>query len=307
MSDRKTPAPDASHDAAHVSNFIRNIVDADLAANRYATAPLGRRARRCRAPCRRRGRPGEDPHALSARAQRLPALRPRQVDLPQLRPGARLRRRLPPALRRHQPGEGGAGVRRFDHRRGELARLRLGGFRPDASVLRQRLLRLHVPGGRVPDRSGPRLRRPAKRRGNARQSRHADRTRARIQPWRDRPRRGILRPVPAKCATGKHADGSMVLRAKIDMASPNINLRDPAIYRIKHADAPPHRRRLVHLPDVHLRAPDRGCAGADHALDLHARVRGPAAVLRLAARAPGRRRPAGAARCRSRSSSRASI
>ena len=32
---------------------------------------------------------------------------------------------------------------------------------------------------------------------------------------------------------GKHADGSMVLRAKIDMASPNINLRDPAIYRIK--------------------------------------------------------------------------
>src|SRR5471030_2223861 len=34
---------------------------------------------------------------------------------------------------------------------------------------------------------------------------------------------------------GKHADGSMVLRAKIDMASPNINLRDPAIYRIKKA------------------------------------------------------------------------
>ncbi|NBS47018.1 MAG: glutamine--tRNA ligase/YqeY domain fusion protein [Betaproteobacteria bacterium] len=35
---------------------------------------------------------------------------------------------------------------------------------------------------------------------------------------------------------GKHADGAMVLRAKIDMASPNINLRDPAIYRIKHAE-----------------------------------------------------------------------
>jgi glutaminyl-tRNA synthetase len=34
---------------------------------------------------------------------------------------------------------------------------------------------------------------------------------------------------------GEHADGSMVLRAKIDMASPNINLRDPAIYRIKRA------------------------------------------------------------------------
>ena len=34
---------------------------------------------------------------------------------------------------------------------------------------------------------------------------------------------------------GKHADGSMVVRAKIDMASANINLRDPAIYRIKRA------------------------------------------------------------------------
>ena len=34
---------------------------------------------------------------------------------------------------------------------------------------------------------------------------------------------------------GKYADGEKVLRAKIDMASPNINLRDPIIYRIAHA------------------------------------------------------------------------
>jgi glutaminyl-tRNA synthetase len=34
---------------------------------------------------------------------------------------------------------------------------------------------------------------------------------------------------------GEFADGAHVLRAKIDMASPNINMRDPAIYRIKHA------------------------------------------------------------------------
>ncbi len=34
---------------------------------------------------------------------------------------------------------------------------------------------------------------------------------------------------------GKHPDGAMVLRAKIDMASPNINLRDPALYRIRRA------------------------------------------------------------------------
>ncbi len=34
---------------------------------------------------------------------------------------------------------------------------------------------------------------------------------------------------------GEFADGAHVLRAKIDMASPNINLRDPALYRIRHA------------------------------------------------------------------------
>ncbi|MBQ7208234.1 MAG: glutamine--tRNA ligase/YqeY domain fusion protein [Lentisphaeria bacterium] len=34
---------------------------------------------------------------------------------------------------------------------------------------------------------------------------------------------------------GEFADGAMVLRAKIDMASPNINLRDPVIYRIRRA------------------------------------------------------------------------
>jgi hypothetical protein len=40
-----------------------------------------------RGPCRRAARCGEDPHPLPARAERLPALRPRQVDLPELRPG----------------------------------------------------------------------------------------------------------------------------------------------------------------------------------------------------------------------------
>ena len=38
----------------------------------------------------------------------------------------------------------------------------------------------------------------------------------------------------------KYADGAKVLRAKIDMASPNINMRDPVIYRIAHV---PHYRQ----------------------------------------------------------------
>ena len=39
----------------------------------------------------------------------------------------------------------------------------------------------------------------------------------------------------ARMRSGEFADGAMVLRAKIDMTSPNINMRDPVIYRIKRA------------------------------------------------------------------------
>jgi glutaminyl-tRNA synthetase len=53
-------------------------------------------------------------------------------------------------------------------------------------------------------------------------------------PWRDRPVGESLR-LFREMRAGQHPEGSMVLRAKIDMASPNINLRDPAIYRIRFA------------------------------------------------------------------------
>ena len=53
-------------------------------------------------------------------------------------------------------------------------------------------------------------------------------------PFRDRSRTENL-ALLREMRDGKHAEGSHILRAKIDMASPNINLRDPAIYRIKHA------------------------------------------------------------------------
>jgi glutaminyl-tRNA synthetase len=51
-------------------------------------------------------------------------------------------------------------------------------------------------------------------------------------PCRDRPAQESLR-LFREMRDGMHDEGSMVLRAKIDMASPNINLRDPAIYRIR--------------------------------------------------------------------------
>jgi glutaminyl-tRNA synthetase len=52
-------------------------------------------------------------------------------------------------------------------------------------------------------------------------------------PWRDHDHDYHLN-LFEEMRGGKHKDGAMVLRAKIDMASPNMNLRDPAIYRIKH-------------------------------------------------------------------------
>ncbi|MFN4328955.1 MAG: glutamine--tRNA ligase/YqeY domain fusion protein [Limnobacter sp.] len=53
-------------------------------------------------------------------------------------------------------------------------------------------------------------------------------------PFRDRPVADNLARFAAMQG-GQLPDGAAVLRAKIDMASPNINMRDPAIYRIKHA------------------------------------------------------------------------
>ncbi|TBR09909.1 MAG: glutamine--tRNA ligase/YqeY domain fusion protein [Rugosibacter sp.] len=43
------------------------------------------------------------------------------------------------------------------------------------------------------------------------------------------------RELFARMKAGEFADGTHILRAKINMASPNINLRDPTIYRIRHA------------------------------------------------------------------------
>ncbi|MBT4466141.1 MAG: glutamine--tRNA ligase/YqeY domain fusion protein [Planctomycetes bacterium] len=56
-------------------------------------------------------------------------------------------------------------------------------------------------------------------------------------PFRDRPAAESLK-LFHNMRAGEAAEGAMILRAKIDMASPNINLRDPAIYRIQHQSHP---------------------------------------------------------------------
>ena len=56
-------------------------------------------------------------------------------------------------------------------------------------------------------------------------------------PWRDRPAAESL-ALFRRMRAGEFPDGKMVLRARIDMASPNLNLRDPVLYRILHEDHP---------------------------------------------------------------------
>lgn len=56
-------------------------------------------------------------------------------------------------------------------------------------------------------------------------------------PFRNRPREES-RDLFQRMRAGEFADGAHVLRAKIDMASGNINLRDPVIYRIRHLTHP---------------------------------------------------------------------
>ena len=56
-------------------------------------------------------------------------------------------------------------------------------------------------------------------------------------PWRDRPVEENL-DLFRRMRAGEFPNGARVLRAKIDMASGNINLRDPVLYRILHASHP---------------------------------------------------------------------
>ena len=163
MTEAPTVSTETTSPTPDRTDFIREIVAADLRAGRHDTIVT-------------RFPPG---------AQRLPAHRPRQVDLPQLRHRRRVRRPLPPALRRHQPGQGGAGVHRR-HRGGRpLARLRLG----RAPVPRVGLLRAALRVGRPPDRARQGLRRRPVGRRDPRAPRHADRAGPQLALARDGPSR----------------------------------------------------------------------------------------------------------------------
>jgi glutaminyl-tRNA synthetase len=81
---------------------------------------------------------------------------------------------------------------------------------------------------------------------------------------------------------GQHADGAWCCAPRSTWRRPTSTCATP---RCTASSAPRTTTpaTLVHLPDVHLRAPDRGRAGKHHPQHLHAGVRGPAPLLRLAA------------------------
>ena len=93
---------------------------------------------------------------------------------------------------------------------------------------------------------------------------------------------------------GEFPDGARTLRAKIDMASPNIWMRDPVLYRIRHAEHHHTGEQMVHLSDVRFRALPERLHRRHHALHLHAGVRGAPPALRLDSGKPRPAAPAAA-------------
>ena len=173
-----------------------------------------------------------------------------------------------------------------------MAGVRLGGSR----VLCVGLLRAALSIRRAPDSEGRRLRRFAHRRRDPRAPWHADRTRPGLAV--PHPRRGREPgPVPAHArrrvrrwrarAAGEDRHG----RAQHHDARPGAVPHPPRA-------SSPHRRCVVHLPDVRLRAPAVRCDRGGHPLALHPRIRGPPSALRLVHRAGGDRAPAEAVRVR---------
>ncbi len=150
------------------------------------------------------------------------------------------------------------------------------------------------------DQAGQGLRRQPDRRRDPRLPRHAYRA-GHEQPVSRSHRSSENLDLFARMRAGEFPDGAHVLRAKIDMASPNFNMRDPMLYRIRHA---PHHRTgdtWCIYPMYDYAHPLSDAIEGHHALALHARVRGSSPALRLAGRQ--RHRPATS---RTRSSSRGS-
>ena len=239
------------------NDFIRDIIDDDLRAGRH-------HARR---------------DAVPARAERLPPHRPREVDLPELRHRARLPGHVQPPLRRHEPGRrktSSTSSRSSATCAGSAstptAVLFSADYFPKMYELAERLVRegkAYVVRSRPTSRSASTAARCRSRASRARSATaRVDENLAllRAHEGRRAPRRRVHAAREDRHGVGEHEDAR------------SAALPDPP------RAPPPHRRRVVHLPDVRLGAPARGRDRGHHALDLHARVREQPRALRLGAR-----------------------
>ena len=171
--------------------------------------------------------PGCDP--FPAGAERLPAHWPRQVDLPELRGRGGVRGDLQPAVRRHQPAK--EEVEYVDSIKADVRWL---GFDWGerlfyASDYFEQLYAYAVhliENGKayVDSLTADEMR---EYRGTLMQA-------GTDSPYRARSVAENL-DMFARMRAGEFPDGAHVLRAKIDMGSPNINMRDPVLYRIRRA------------------------------------------------------------------------
>ena len=98
-------------------------------------------------------------------------------------------------------------------------------------------------------------------------------------PWRDRSVEENL-DLFVRMKNGEFPDGAKVLRAKIDMAHPNMLFRDPIMYRIIHAEHHRTGNKWCIYRCTTMPRPER-LDRADHPLDLHARIRRAPSSLRL--------------------------
>ena len=104
-------------------------------------------------------------------------------------------------------------------------------------------------------------------------------------PWRSRTAAENL-DLFERMKAGEYPDGKRTLRAKIDMASPNIWLRDPVLYRIRHAEHHHTGKQWCIYPMYDFaHCLSDYLEGITHS--MHPRVRGPPPPLRLDSAGPG--------------------
>ena len=101
----------------------------------------------------------------------------------------------------------------------------------------------------------------------------------RDSPWRERARRTRTSTSSRRMRAGEFPNGARTLRAQHRHGLAEHRDARPGALPHPARRTPPHRRQVVHLPDVRLRALPVGRDRGHHALDLHAGVRCPTAPL----------------------------